>query len=73
MYCFFRFLTVKHIFGRFLQKDQVQNYRIFVQQQKDRETNVMPPSLDEYYSGKCNKCRTLHNKMRIILPPSRGA
>ena len=47
MYWFFRFLTVKHIFGRFLQKDQVQNYRIFGQQQKDRETNVMSPSLDE--------------------------
>lgn len=47
MYWFFRFLTVKHIFGRFLQKDQVQNYRLFGQQQKDRETNVMPPSLDE--------------------------
>ena len=47
MYWFFRFLTVKHIFGRFLQKDQVQNYRIFGQQQKDREANIMPPSLDE--------------------------
>lgn len=47
MYCFFRFLTVKHILGRFLQKDQVQNYRIFGQQQKDREANIMPPSLDE--------------------------
>lgn len=47
MYCFFRFLTVKHIFSRFLQKDQVQNYRIFGQQQKDREANIMPPSLDE--------------------------
>ena len=47
MYWFFRFLTVKHIFGRFLQKDHVQNYRIFGQQQKDRETNVMSPSLDE--------------------------
>lgn len=47
MYCFFRFFTVKHIFSRFLQKDQVQNYRIFGQQQKDREANIMPPSLDE--------------------------
>ncbi len=36
-----------HIFGRLWQKDQVQNYRLFVQQQKDRETNVMSPSLDE--------------------------